>query len=77
MAYIIGDIAVMPRIAKRTLSCMGETKNQFCKKDIYDAEAIQQRINQAAQVKQSLEADVFERDSKINASADYRKGLLK
>ena len=69
MAHIIGDIAVMPRIAKRTLSCMGETKNQFCRKDIYDAEAIQQRINKAAEVRHNLEKEnqeKYERLKNIN-----------
>ena len=67
MAHIIGDIAVMPRIAKRTqmLSCIGEAKQQICKKDIYDAHAIQQRINKAAEVRRNLENENREKDERL------------
>lgn len=75
MAYIIGDIAVMPRIAKRTqlLSCMEKPEEQVCKKVIYDAESVQQRINQAAKIKQQLGKDIFERNKIIEQSAEAVK----
>ena len=60
MAHIIGNIAVMPRMAKRTqnLSCMGEIKKQFCRKAIYDSEAVQQRINDAAKERTRLDYEI-------------------
>lgn len=59
MAHIIGDIAVMPRAAKRTqnLSCLNEIKRVSCKKDIYNTDAIQQKINEAAKEKARIEAE--------------------
>ena len=67
MAHIIGDIAVMPRLAKRTqnLSCMNEINKTFCKKKIYNEESIQQRINDAAKVKARLDAEVKKRYENI------------
>ena len=67
MAHIIGDIAVIPKMTGKTqkLSCMRETTEKFCKKDIYNAEAIQQRIDDAAKARARLDTEVKQRYENI------------
>lgn len=78
MAHIIGDIGVMPRTVKRqVLSCMNGQKSEFCKKDIHNSDKIKQTIKEAAKAKQQLETDIFERESNIKNSAEYRENELK
>jgi hypothetical protein len=78
MAHIIGDIGVMPRTVKRqVLSCMNEQKSNVCKKDIYNSDKIKQSLENASKIKQQLETDVFERESNIKNSAEYRENVLK
>ena len=61
MAYIINKMDVLPRANKiRVLSCMQKPENKAGNK-FYDAEGIQQRINEAAKVRARLDAEVKQR----------------
>ncbi len=63
MAHIISKIETGQRMFNKVtkLSCMPKCP----KKEIHDADAINERIMAAAKVKQQLEADIFERDKKL------------
>ena len=78
MAHIIGDIAVMPRMANRIqiLNCFGKDKSKICHRDVFNPETVNNIIEQAAKVKQKLESDIFERNKTIEQRANYRKEFL-
>jgi hypothetical protein len=66
MAYVISSVGVSPKIQQKTqiLSCMKEAQDQL-KNQIYDAECIQKRINEAAKVRARLDAEIKERYENI------------
>lgn len=51
------------------LSCMSEKNKFICKKDIYDADGIQKRIDQAECVSKNLKLENAKRDRIIIESA--------
>lgn len=67
MANIINPISVKPRTLKKQiqeLSCLPKCQ----KKELHNANEINERIQVAANVKKQLEADIFERNKKIAKS---------
>ena len=83
MAYIItntGYEAIYGQTNnKLVLNCM----RTFCKKNetkliqhnIYDSNAITEKLAQAAKVKQKLDADIFERDKRILENAEVKSKI--
>ena len=61
MAFIVNKIDVLPRASKkRILSCMQKPENKAVNK-FYDADGIQERINEAAKVRARLDAEIKQR----------------
>jgi len=61
------------------LNCMGsyckQRKNVDIQKNIYDADAVSQRIEKAISVRKELDADIFERDKRILQSAEAKNKI--
>lgn len=80
MAYIISGFESISGLENIThLNCMKsfikKTRQKPIQECIYNNDIIQQQLKQAAEVKQQLERDIFERDRKIQKCSEYAQQL--
>jgi hypothetical protein len=70
MAYVIKNIPIMAQgnASIKTFTCMPQSEAKMCKKHIYNAEAIQQRLEVAAKIKQTLEKENAKQNDIIKES---------
>ena len=81
MAYVIKRIGseVIPRQTENRiyLDCMKtlcpKTKAEQCQKLIYDSNKVQQKIEQAAQIRKQLNTDILEREKDILQAAKAKE----
>ncbi len=67
MAYVIGDFGIINRNSYhriQTLSCM-ENETKKIQKELFNAECIQKRIEEAAKVRAKLDEEIAKRNADI------------